>query len=283
MKGKRLRVVAPPADSPNPLAASQVVGGGIERATRRIRAGGWVALSTSVIGTRELKDIDSVDIPTPLGVRRYRVAALTSNYGWPAGSIVMNSKDFEAVFGKKSASAISIRLKPGTRLETDTYAIRRSLGRNSSLSVRTTDEMMRIRSASVTQGLARLRQISTMVLIAAMLSIVAAMFAAVWQRRERLASLRAMGMYRGELYRTLVAETGLIVVLGGVAGLAYGIYCQYFASRWSELVNGYHSPYEPAIGLGLITLVEALVLSSMATVGPAYLASRISPRGNRLS
>lgn len=69
-----------------------------------------------------------------------------------------------------------------------------------------------------------------------------------------------------------------MVLLGGTAGLAYGLYCQYFAGRWSELVGGYRSPFEPAIGLGLITLAQAIALATLATAGPAYLASRIAPR-----
>lgn len=275
---QRLRVVTRLADDPLPVAPSQLVDGKIELASRRIRAGGWVALSDAVARERKLHLKDRVIVPTPSGERPFRLAATTTNYSWPSGAIVMNSDDYRKAWDSKAVSALTVRLAPGIPPSVGKRIVENALGPESALRVQTADELRKEHGELVVQGLARLRQISTLVLGASVLAIVAAMFAGVWQRRTRLASLRAMGMYRSELYRTLFAETSLIVFLGCVAGLVFGLYCQILASRWTEIATGFQTPFSPALGLGLATVIQVMALTLVATAGPAYLASRIAPR-----
>ena len=41
--------------------------------------------------------------------------------------------------------------------------------------------------------------------------------------------------------------------------------------------EGYQTPFEPAIGFGLVTLTQMVVLTALATIGPAFLAARVAP------
>ncbi|MBI4897340.1 MAG: ABC transporter permease [Actinobacteria bacterium] len=276
--GRRLWITAIPPREGIGLVTDQVWTGNARSASARIRSGGWVAVSTSIakrLGDR--KPGDRIAIPTPSGNRYFRIAALTANYGWPSGSIVMNADDYGNAWRDGYASAVSVLLPPDVSPAAAKRSVSQSLGQSgSALHAQTGSEMVAERLRTLSQGLARLRQIAVLVLLAAVLAIVAAMFAAVWQRRDDLASLRVLGFGGKEMYRALVYETGIVVLLGGILGLGLGFICQGFASRWIEMTSGYQTPIEPAIGLGLTTLAEMLALTTIATLGPAILAWRFS-------
>lgn len=277
---RRVYLVARPPSDRFPVAPSQVLNGNVESAQKRIRSGGWVTVSNAIATESHLKVGDDVALPTPLGDKKFRVAAITANYGWPSGSIVMNARDYTDLWGTSSASAIALRYSPMLSHDQRERIERRFLDSGLPLQLNSSREMIDQRARALTQSLARIRQISTLILAASTLAIVAAMSAAVWHRRDRLASLRALGLYRGELYRTLFAETTIIVLLGGICGLAFGLFCQYFSSRWTEISSGFLSPYFPAVWFGLRSLGAVLALAALATLGPAFFATRIKPRAH---
>lgn len=276
--GRRVLTVAPPGGFRSPVVRSQVLKGDPDQASARIRAGGWVTMSTAIANELGSRLGQFVVIPTPTGNRRYRLAAVTANHGWPSGCIIMNRGDYRKAWQSDAATALSVNLKPGTSLSDGERIVSDALGEDSALSVKTADAMVAERSVAFSQGLARLRQISGLVLGASILAIVAAMSAGVWQRRLRLASMRAIGMNRGQVYRSLLAESGLVVLIGGVGGVVFGLYGQFFASRWLVSITGFQTVFEPAISLGFFTLTKAVALATLATIGPAYLATRIAPR-----
>lgn len=280
---QRVRVVARPSNDPLPLATNQVLVGNPNQAIKRIQEGGWIAITESVLPHQDPRIGEKVTIPTPTGRRTFRLAASLLNYGWPTGALVMNADDYRDAWASDEASAIAVDLAPGIPLSTGRHAVIEALGPGSALRVQTSSEMVNDRAEVLAQGLARLRQISSLVLAAAILAIVAAMFAAVWQRRSRLSALRAIGMHRSELYRSLFAETSLIVLLGGTAGLLFGLFCQFFASRFTEMTSGYQSPFHPAFAFGAATLAKAVILTVIATAGPAFIVSRLAPASDDTS
>lgn len=274
---RRVLTVAPPSGFTTPVVPSQVLTGDPALASARIRAGGWVTLSDAVAKDLHTGIGRAVVLPTPSGDHRYRVAAITANHGWPSGCIIMNRGDYGRAWQSDYATALSIDLVPGADSGEVKRAVADVLGPNSPLTVNTPGEMVAQRAGSFAQGLARLQQISTLVLGASILAIVAAMSAAVWQRRTRLASLRAIGMNRRQVYRSLLSESTVVVALGGISGLLFGLYGQFFASHWLVTITGFQTQYVPALGLGAVTILKAVALAAVATMVPAVVAARISP------
>lgn len=280
--GRRLRVYGQSREGAQPLVRSQFLLGNPETATERIRAGGWMTLSNSLAKSLRAQVGEDVPIPTPSGTKSFRVAAITANYGWPPGTIVLNADEFSKYWRTRSATILGLDIVPGVSPDAARREVLRALGDHSSLQVFTPSGMVAEKARVAVQGLSRLRQISTLVLIASVLAIVAAMFAAVWQRRSALAALRSMGMYRSELYATLFSETALIVFLGGLIGLVFGIFAQALTTGYTETSSGYQAIFRPAVGLGVLALAKVMVLTSLATILPAYFASRVAPQSSSI-
>ena len=130
------------------------------------------------------------------------------------------------------------------------------------------------------EALARLTQIATLIPIAAVLAMAAAMGAMVWQRRPRLAKLKLEGFPRAELWRTILLESLLLLGVGCLTGAIFGLYGQQLADR--ALANVVNFPVVYSItaltALQSLALVTATALAILAL--PGYLAASV-PAGAR--
>ena len=91
------------------------------------------------------------------------------------------------------------------------------------------------------------RQIATLILIAAVLAMAAAMGNMVWQRRPRLAKLKLEGFPRAELWRTILLESLLLLGVGCVSGAVFGLYGQQLLDR--ALANVINFPVVYSFGI----------------------------------
>jgi putative ABC transport system permease protein len=112
------------------------------------------------------------------------------------------------------------------------------------------------------QGLARLSQIATLMLIAAALAVAAVIGAMIWQRRPRLAKLKLEGFSPALLWRTIVLETVLLVSVGSLAGGVLALLGQRLLDQALRHVINY--PVE--ISIGVVPVLESIALVTAAAV-----------------
>ncbi|MFZ2113991.1 MAG: FtsX-like permease family protein, partial [Solirubrobacteraceae bacterium] len=131
--------------------------------------------------------------------------------------------------------------------------------------------------ALIGEGLSRLAEISTLLLLAATIAMAAALSSAIWQRRVSLATLRLSGVRPARIRMILVVESALMLGAGCITGVLAGLYGQLAIDAYLRHVTGFPvaslsaSPRPVAI----LALVIAAVLAIVAL--PAWLASRVSP------
>lgn len=272
---RRVRVLAPPEQGAGRLLpASQVVSGDPSLADRRLRAGGWLAVSRALAQAHGLRIGQALTLPTPIP-RRLRVAAITTNFGWAPGAIVMSAAEFARAWGSPDASAYAIALEPGFPEEQALRELKRALGQASGLSVQTAEQQTAEQVTLSRQALARLTQIATLIPIVAVLAMAAAIGAMVWQRRPRLAKLKLEGIARAELWGTTLLESLVLLAVGCLAGSAFGLYGQRLADR--ALEQAVNFPVVPSFASSAALLSAALVTGAgLAILAlPGFLASSV--------
>jgi putative ABC transport system permease protein len=300
---RRVWVLAPPRTDPEPVADSQIVTGGSGRADARLHAEGWVVLSRAIAAEHHLQVGETFTLPSPQPMRM-RVAALSTNLGWPPGALVLNADDYARAWGSADPSAYQLQLAPGASPAAVSRAARKALERGSSaagapvrniastlgalsvtrkagapsaLHVETVESRERLHEAQAAQGLSRLTQIRSLVLIAAVLAMAAAMGAMIWQRRARLADMKVDGFGRLVLWRALLWESAILLGVGCALGAVFGLYGQLLLTRALSVVNGFPvieaSPLPAA--LGSFALITAVAVAIVAL--PGYLAARVRP------
>ena len=273
---RRVWVLAPPEQASPLLPGSQLLGGSLRQASARVRAGGWVVLAKGLAAEHHVHVGDVVTLPTPLPIS-VRVAALSTNIGWAPGAIVMNAQDYARAWASTDASAYNVLLLPGASSMRVAREIRRVLPSDGGLTVQTASSHAAEQNALSRQGLQRLTQIATLILLVAVLAMAAAMANMVWQRRPRLAKLKLEGFPRMELWRTVLLESVLLLSVGCVSGAAFGLYGQQLLDRALANVINFPVVYSVAAVAALVSLAIVTAAALLIIAIPGYFATGVPP------
>ncbi len=220
--GRRVWVIARPPSAAEQLLRSEVVSGNVARAARELREGGWVAVSQPIAAEDHVGVGGALVLPTPTGPARLRVAAITTNLGWTAGALLLNTADYSRLWATRSPSALGVELAPGTDPARARKAIAQALGPSTGLEAITATTRASRFGAIAGEGLSRLAEISRLLVVAAVLALVAALGSAIWERRTSLSGLRLEGSSPSRLRRILMTESILMLGAGCVTGVVAG-------------------------------------------------------------
>jgi putative ABC transport system permease protein len=273
---RRVLVVAPPKMDPRLVSTSQVVAGDLTLARARLRQDGWVTMSQELANERDLHVGGSFTLAAPRPTR-LRVAAITTNFGWSPGAIVMNADDYAHAWSSPDLSAYQIRLKPGVSVALGLRAVRSAIEPNTALVVQSAAQHEQNEIAGQRQGLARLTDIAALVLVAAALAMAAAMGAMIWQRRPRLAGMKVDGFDQRELWGALLWESALLLGTGCSVGAVFGLYGQLVLSHALVSVTGFPVVYSIGIPVAAVSLAIVTVIALAVVALPGYLAVQVKP------
>lgn len=267
----------PPGDSVI-LQRSQLIEGDYARASALIRGGGYAAVSEGFARERHLHLGEAFALPTPSGLASLRLAAITTNVGWPPGAITINSTDYRRYWRSSEPAALEVSLEPGVSAQGGAIAVRHALAGMPGLHVQSVSERDAEFEANARQGLRSLSQISTLLLLAAALAVAAALSASIWQRRPRLASLKLQGFDRRQLWRALLAESAVVLGIGCVVGALLGEYGHALAGRELRLTTGFPAPFALGGLQVLITLALVAGIAMLVIAVPGLLAAKVPAR-----
>jgi putative ABC transport system permease protein len=277
LAGRRVWLIARDPSEQTPIPAGQLVSGDLAGATAQLRAGGAAVASVGLAKHLGVSVGDRLRLPTPSGAVAVRLAATTTNLGWSPGSILLSGADYRRWWGTSQVSAVEVDLNPGTSPEAGRELVHSALGPGSALTVETAAQRLDRLKRLSREGLDRLSQISTLMLVAAAISMAAAMGAAVWQQRRRLAVLRMQGFETRQVWRVLLLQSALVLTVGAVLGAAFGLAGQVLATRWTGLTTGFPTIFSPALLLAGLTLAGVALVALVIASLPGYAASRVSP------
>ncbi len=273
---RRLWILAPPSTATNPIPPSQLVSGDLTNAVSKLREGGWAVVSKAVAAEHHLHIGESFTLPSP-NPTTLRIAALTTNLGWPPGAVIISPTDYERAWGNAEPSAYNITLRPGASAERVRHELLAALGPTSGLTVQTAQQRYELQQTASRQGLSRLTQIATLVVIATILAMSAAMGTMIWQRRPRFSRMKAQGFRTRSLWVALLWESAVLLGAGCSIGATFGLYGQLLISHALATVTGF-----PVIfSLGTLAALTSFTLVSVAAVAivalPGYRVASVAP------
>jgi putative ABC transport system permease protein len=273
---RRVWVIAPPRTSPQPIPPGQLTSGNLASATARIREGGWAVVSEAIAHEAHLRVGESYTLPA-LNPTSFRIAGFSTNGGWPPGAIIVNADDYARAWGSSAASALNITLARGVSPAHGRLEVARALGPDSGLAVQTAAERRHQWQTTSRQGLSRLAQIATLVLIATILAMSIAMGTMIWQRRPRFARMKVQGYGSGTLWRALLFESGLLLGAGCSIGAVFGIYGQVLISHALATVTGFPVVYSIGALIAILSFALVSVVAVAMVALPGYYAANVPP------
>jgi putative ABC transport system permease protein len=270
-------IIARPPGASRQVLESEILQGSASTAVARLSEGGWIAVSKQIAEEHHARLGGTLTLPTPTGAVRFRIAATTTNLAWPPGVIFIGSGDYTRAWGTSAPTALGIELRPGASPVSARRAIAGVLGSSSGLEVSTAATREASIDALTSEGLGQLREISTLLLLAAISAMAAALASSLWQRRAWLAGLRLSGAKPPRLRRILLLEAALMLGAGCLTGAVAGLYGQVVIDGYLRQVTGFPlaSVLTGGRPLEVFVLVLAIALAIMTI--PGWLASRVSP------
>jgi putative ABC transport system permease protein len=272
---RRLWVIAPPRAAAEPIPSGQLTAGAPATVNARLRSHGWAVISEAVADELRLHLGSSFVLPSPAPTR-FRVAGLSTNGGWPPGAVVINADDYARAWGSSAASALQVTLRPGFSPAATRGEVRAALGADSGLAVQTAGEREWQWRTISRQGLSRLTEIATLVLIVAVLAMAGVMSSMILQRRDQLAYIKRQGFTSGLLWRAVFIQSAVLLGAGCLIGAAFGIYGQLVISHALSSVTGFPIVIGTRATVAL-TSFGAVSMAALAIVAiPGYFAARVS-------
>jgi putative ABC transport system permease protein len=287
---RRVWVIARPAGANSKVLSSQLTGGRASVAVRRLGEGGWIAASKQLAEEQHVRLGGIITLPTPSGNAQFRLAATTTNLAWPPGVIFIGTADYARLWRTSAPTALGVEVRAGANVARVRQTIVRAVapggragtqngptGVKNGLEVSTAATREARIDALAGEGLGQLGQISTLLLIAAILALATAGASAVWQRRTLLAELRFDGVKPPELWHVLLLESALMLGAGCLTGAVLGIYGQVVIDAYLKHITGFPvaslaASWRP---LEILALVTGGALALVAI--PAWRASHVDP------
>ncbi|MGN6372385.1 MAG: ABC transporter permease [Solirubrobacteraceae bacterium] len=274
---RRVWVLAPPIDAASPIPARQMVEGQLAAATKALRRGGWAVVSQALARQNHLRIGERFTLPAPRPIM-LRVAAESTNLGWPPGAIILNSADYAKAWGSSDPSAYEVALASHYSLGQVRSEIQRILGRHTGLSVESGQERDSLQRAASRQGLDRLSQISLIVLLAGLLATATAMGAMIWQRQRRFARLKIQGYETKVLWTALLCESATLLMVGCFMGAGFGVYGQLILSHALLSVTGMPVIFSSRVLMAAASFLLVTVIGAVIVAVPGYRVARVAPR-----
>ena len=274
---RRVWVIARPPGAGEQVISSQILAGSASTAVARLGEGGWIAVSQQIASEHHTGIGGTLVLPTPTGNVRYRIAATTTDLAWPPGVIFIGTSDYTRAWQTAAPSALGVTLRTGADSVVARRAIASVLGPGSGLEVSLASARAARIDALAGEGLGQLGEISTLLLIAAVGAMAAALASSVWQRRASLASLRLLGVKPRRLRMILALEAALMLASGCLTGAVVGVYGQLVLDGYLRHVTGFPVA-RVATGARPFEIFALVLAAALAIVAiPGWLASRVPP------
>ena len=182
--------------------------------------------------------------------------------GWP---------DATAVFGVQGADVLAVRFKPG-QIVTARPKLE-AAARQAALEPNPLETVAGAVDTALSQVFGLFDALALIAVVVAALGIVNTLTVSVLERVRELGVLRAAGMTRGQVRRTVVVEAGILGIVGSVLGIATGLMAGailvLFAGGGPLILE------LPWASIGVAVLV-GIGISMAAAWYPARLASRLA-------
>ncbi len=245
------------------------------RLLARLAAGNTVFISSVLSEKYNLRQGDTLRLATRRGERAFEIAAVVVDF-YNQGLVLQTSwKDLRRYFGVNDVSAFLLKTEAGHLPSAVRDRIDRQLGRSLRLTVESNEAIRSRALGLITQTTSLFDVMSLITMIVAALGVINTLTMNVVERTREIGMLRGVGMTRGQIARMILAEAGMMGLIGGVLGLVFGVLMSRSVLGSINHMAGFKLTYiVPTAGI-LASVVIALVISQLAALWPARRAASV--------
>jgi putative ABC transport system permease protein len=238
--------------------------------------GGAVIVSEAFAYRHGISGAASLRLLGDRGWQVFRVVGIYYDYSTDRGTVLMTSDVYHRYWEDTALSSLGIFVKPGASLSQVAEELRASLA-GTGLQVQENAvlraEALRIfdRTFAITNAL------RILAVIVAFIGVLSAILALQLERGRELATLRALGLTPGGLWRLTLSESVLMGLIAGVLSLPTGALLAWLLIHVINLRSfGWTIQWQGSPQVFLEALLLGVVAALLAAVYPALRQSRLS-------
>jgi putative ABC transport system permease protein len=237
--------------------------------------GGSVFISSVMAEKFKLTPGDALLLKTKSGYKPFNIAAVVVDFYNQGLVVTGNRHDLRRHFRSNEVSTILIKSEPDVSQSALIEDIDRIYGKRYLLSLQSNQEVRESIFSLLNQAFSMFDVMALLAVFVASLGIINTFTMNIMERTQEIGMLRAIGMTRSQVIKMVLAEAGLLGVVGGIVGLIFGILLSKIFLTGMTAMSGYRLNFLiPTAGV-ITSLVVALVVSQLSALQPARKASKI--------
>jgi putative ABC transport system permease protein len=219
----------------------------------------------------------SLELQTDYGLRTFPVLGVYYDYASTQGTVLMDLGVYQRWWNDPAITAISIRLNPGTAVDTVASQLQAALAGGQTLLVRPNQALRQDVLVVFDRTFAITGALQLLATVVAFIGVLSALLSLELERQRELGILRAIGLTVHQLWNLILLETGLLGWVAGLLSLPTGYVLAYIlvyiinrrSFGWTLQMQVGWAPFAQAI---LIAIGAAL----LAGIYPAQRMSRMA-------
>lgn len=241
----------------------------------RLAQGDAIFISSVLSEKYGLEPGDRVRLATRTGEQEFEIAAVVVDF-FNQGLVIDGSwMDMVRYFRHRDANALFLKVKPGYPVDTLQKRIDDQYSKTDRLVTASNRSLLERVTKLTNQAFSLFDVLAIIALLVAFLGIMNTMTMNVMERTQEIGMLRSVGMTRGQVVQMVLAEAGMMGIIGGGLGLVFGtILARIFMAAMATM-SGYSLTYSlPTLRILLAFLISVLV-ANLAALLPALRGARI--------
>jgi putative ABC transport system permease protein len=188
-----------------------------------LSAGTAVLVSSSFAVNFGVTVGDALQLQTPQGRLTLPIAGVSVNFSSPRGTIVMSRSLYRRYWRDAQVTRVFVRVAAGADAAAVRSAIARRLGLTYGIRIGSARDLMRYFADQVRRAFAPVDVLAALMLFVILLGLADTLAASVLERARELGTIRALGVRRRLVGRSVVVEGVLLGLLGLLLALTAGI------------------------------------------------------------
>jgi putative ABC transport system permease protein len=217
---------------------------------------------------------DQITLRTNIGIREFVIAAVVVDF-FNQGEVIQGTwSDMSRYFQTNDASIILIKVASGYNISSVQAQIEATYAKRNNLFVISNQQLIKRGLQLLDQVFSLFNVLSLIAMLVAGLGVINTLTMNVLERTQEIGMLRSIGLTRKQVLTMILAEAGVMGLIGGLLGLAFGTILTRIFLLGMTAMSGYKISLKISAQVLVIGLLISAIISQLAAILPARRAAR---------
>jgi putative ABC transport system permease protein len=245
-----------------------------DKALAELSKGESIFISEVIAEKYGVKVGDQLTLKTRESDRAFTVSAVVLDFSNQGLVVTGNLSDLEEYFEVEDVNTFYVNAKEGVEISETIRQIKDGYQEDYQLIIESNSAIKERADALMQQAFSMFDVLGILAVMVAALGVLNTLSMSVVERTREIGMLRSMGMTRFQVVRMILAEAGLMGIIGGLLGLGLGLLLTKILLAAMGAMSGYNLEFIVPTKALWMSIVVALVTSQLAALLPAIRAAK---------